>query len=291
MGAYIQDQWQVRPNLSITPGFRYDWNGPFTEANGNLFNFDPSRFQATQNAVINDGFIVAGNNKLYHTPGVSASTLQGRQWGLSPRIGFAWSPMKNQGRVVFRGSYGLYYDRGEYFQYLSPPAGQGVSGPFGVTQEPPLAGFAYASGTLSQPFGSTAPAPPSGNPSDFINLLPTAAQLKQACTAANVYNASSATGFNCAIKTFPIGNYNIHNKLPYAENYMFDMQWQPRNDLAITVGYTGNQGKHLIIPLPFNQPKIATPSRPVNGEIYSYGYQVLKPNQYRCQRQSIADVE
>ncbi len=262
-GAYVQDQWQLRPNLSITAGLRYDYDGPLYEKNGNLFNFDPARYQATPGAVINDGLIVAGNNKLYRTPGVSATTLKGRQWGISPRIGFAWSPSQNNGKVVFRGSYGIYYDRGEYFQYLSPPAGQGVSGPFGVTQEPPLANYFNANrgpGTLSAPFQGVDFNSGITNPADFVNLLPTINQLKQ-----------------FGPPPFPIGNYNINNKLPYAENYMFDVQWQPRNDLAMTIGYAGNRGRHLIIPLPFNQPLIATPSNPVNGERYSYGYQILSP--------------
>jgi hypothetical protein len=37
------------------------------------------------------------------------------------------------------------------------------------------------------------------------------------------------------------------------------------------VGYVGNHGVHEILPIPFNQPLIATPQHPVNGQIYSYG--------------------
>ena len=262
-GAYLQDQWQATTTLSINLGVRYDYDGPLYEKNGNLFNFDPSRFQVTETSVVNDGLIVAGNNKLYATPGVSASTLKGRQWGVSPRIGFAWSPARDRGRIVFRGSYGLYYDRGEYFQYLSPPAGQGVSGPFGVTQEPPLANYVNSNrgpGTLSEPFKGLDLNGGVTNPNEFASLLPTIQDIK-----------------NFGTTPFPIGNYNINNKLPYAENYMFDMQWQPRNDLSFTFGYAGNRGKHLIIPLPINQPHIATPGNPFNGETYSYGYQVLSP--------------
>lgn len=262
-GAYVQDQWQIKPNLSIDMGVRYDYDGPLYEKYGNLFNFDPSLFKVTETAVINDGLIVAGNNKQYHTPGVSASTLKGRQWGVSPRVGFAWSPAQNNGRVVIRGSYGVYYDRGEYFQYLSPPAGQGVSGPFGVTQEPPLANYVNSNrgpGTLSNPFQGLNLNGAVTNPAQFATLLPTIQDMK-----------------NFGSTPYPIGNYNLNNKLPYAENYMLDVQWQPRNDLGITVGYAGNRGRHLIIPLPINQPHIATPSNPFNGEIYSYGYQVLSP--------------
>lgn len=262
-GTYLQDQWQWKPNFSINLGVRYDYNGPLYEANGNLFNFNPALFQATETAVINDGLIVAGNNKKYATPGVSASTLKGRQWGIGPRIGFAWSPSQNKGKVVFRSGFGLYYDRGEYFQYLSPPAGQGISGPFGVTQEPPLANFVFTNsgpGTLHAPLAGVNLNGGVTTPAQFSTLLPTAAQIKANGT-----------------RPYLIGNYNINNKLPYSMNYMLDMQFQASNDVSMTIGYAGNRGRHLIIPLPINQPHLATPQSPFNGEKYSYGYQVLSP--------------
>ncbi len=65
------------------------------------------------------------------------------------------------------------------------------------------------------------------------------------------------------------------NKLPYTYNYTLDIQWQPRNDLAIELGYVGNLGRHQVIPVPFNQPGIASPSHTIHGEKYSYGYNVL----------------
>jgi len=37
------------------------------------------------------------------------------------------------------------------------------------------------------------------------------------------------------------------------------------------VGYVGNRGIHEVLPIPFNQPLIATSASPVNGQIYSYG--------------------
>jgi len=63
--------------------------------------------------------------------------------------------------------------------------------------------------------------------------------------------------------------------LPYTINFTLKMQWQPTNDVAITIGYTGNRGRHSVIPIPFNEPGIATPSNPIHGETASYGYQVL----------------
>jgi hypothetical protein len=264
VGAFVQDKYQVTPQLSLTAGVRYDFDGPLSEKYGNFFNFDPSlySYSATTDTITNDGFIVAGNNKLYHTPGVSDSTLKGRQWGISPRIGAAWMPGWNNNKVVFRTGFGMYYNRGEYFTYLSPGAGSGISGPFGVTQEPPfVVPFPSPQGaTLSNPFGTALPAPPTGNPQDFLSYLPNRGEL---------INGDS---------TYPFGSYDINNKLPYTMNFTLDMQWQPRNDISIDIGYVGNRGRHGVIPVPFNQPQIATPNHPVNGEIYSYGEQTADTN-------------
>ncbi len=62
-------------------------------------------------------------------------------------------------------------------------------------------------------------------------------------------------------------------------NYTLDIQWQPRNDIAVELGYVGNVGRHQVIPVPFNQPTIASPSSPLLSggscpQYYSYGYNV-----------------
>jgi len=71
---------------------------------------------------------------------------------------------------------------------------------------------------------------------------------------------------------FLFGGYDSRNKLPYSKNWTFDMQWQAAEDTVFTIGYAGNHGVHLTQPIPFNQPQIATPAHPINGQIYSYGY-------------------
>lgn len=282
VGTFVADKWQVLRNVSITAGLRYDYTGPFWEKNGDLFNFDPSLYSATDSAVTNTGFIVAGNNKLYGTKGVSNSTLKGRQWGFAPRLGVAWSPKYFSNKVVVRAGAGLYYDRGEYFQYLSPPAGSGISGPFGVTQEAPFAAYTSANGTLNTPFTSyVSPR----TPANLAAFMPTVDSIRSTCTAANVWNGYDSNGNSILIPyscddgapdgPLVIGNYNIHNVLPYTENWTLDVQWQPRTDTSVDLAYVGNRGKHEVIPIPFNEPGIATPSNPINGEMYSYGVQVL----------------
>src|SRR6202034_1643924 len=74
--------------------------------------------------------------------------------------------------------------------------------------------------------------------------------------------------------------YNRANKLPYTMNQTLDIQWQPRKDLAIDIGYVGNLGRHEIVPLPFNQAQIASPTHPLlkgspNEQDFTYGYSIL----------------
>jgi hypothetical protein len=276
-GAFASDTWRLKSNLTVTLGVRWDWDGPFVEKNGLLANFYPQDYSYDFNTDTiggpngdQIGIVVAGNNKQFGTKGVSASTLTGRQWGFAPRIGIAWTPsfLKN---VVVRAGYGMYYDRGEYLAELSPSAGGGFNGPFGVTVEPPFVVplFAQQDATFASPFGTSAPPPAPTSLAGVASLLPNIAQLQNfttpLCTSIN-------PSFVCGPVQFAA--YDPTNKLPYSENFMLDLQWQPKNDLVLTLSFVGNHGVHENIPVPFNQPGIATPTNPINGQIYSYGYNV-----------------
>ena len=285
-GAYLQDKFQFRSNLSLTAGLRFDWDGGLTEKYGRIFNFDPARYvyDDATDAITSNGFIIAGNNKLFPTKGVSKTTLTGRQWGLAPRLGLAWSPRRFTDKVVVRAGLGMYYDRGELFSYLSPGFAEGVinGGPFGVNQTPPYVNAqacdpsteSYYLGyiptcpspnySLSNPWGASLGPAPSGNPADITQYLPN----EQA-----IVNGQ---------QLFSFATYNRANKLPYTINETLDVQWQPRNDLMIEVGYAGNVGRHGVIPIPFNQPAIASPSNITHPnskfpQSYTYGYTVEGP--------------
>jgi hypothetical protein len=289
--AYGQDKWQARSNLSITAGVRYDYHGGMTEKYGNIFNFDPSLYSVTGTTttgftVNNAGFVVAGNNKQFPSAGVSDSTLTGRQWGISPRVGFAWSPKFDNGKLVVRGGGGLYYDRGENLQYLSQPAGAGYGGPFGVTEAAPLSAYVTGVGsTLENPLGSPSYVAPNSNPATMTAVLQNTLNLMTGTPSGyfaqfgpNCGGVQSQEGYYLCPYTLNFGAYNKKNVLPYTINYTLNIQWQPANDVAITIGYTGNRGRHAVIPLPFNEPGIATPANPIWGETATYGFEVLNQN-------------
>lgn len=115
-------------------------------------------------------------------------------------------------------------------------------------------------GSLAASWGGQLQSPPSGNPVDILNYLPSVAEIE------------------AGAPLFAFADYNRANKLPYTINNSLDIQWQPRNDVAIDIGYVGNLGRHLVVPIPFNQAHIASPSHPINGQYYTYGYTVVDTN-------------
>ena len=218
-------------------------------------------------------------------------------------------------KVVVRAGAGMYYDRGELFSYLSPgyAIGTVTGGPFGVNQQLPFVNVSscpttrnLSTSTTSPPAAVTAAlvlrrvrprmqkatsripmaprcsiaAPSNPKASDLANYLPNAYSIEN--------YGDGAPGVINNGQPISLGVYNRANKLPYTFNYTLDIQWQPRNDLAIELGYVGNLGRHQVIPVPFNQPNIASPSSPTLGggayqQNYSYGYNVLRRHAARWQ--------
>jgi hypothetical protein len=87
LGAYVQDEWQITPQLSINGGLRLEWATEPEEKYGRDVALpDLSDRQPTI-------------GRLYENPGVN----------LSPRGGFAWN-VTGDGRTSLRGGYGLYYN-------------------------------------------------------------------------------------------------------------------------------------------------------------------------------------
>jgi hypothetical protein len=150
---YAQDDWKVRPNLTLNFGLR--WSIFATAPDGydkynQSSNFSPQLYQGANAPVVNsDGSLKPGTGNLMngiYTPtnlqGLSlpASLRHTRYVMPGPRLGFAWSPRNNQ-KTVIRGGYGIFYhwDNGN---------------PESLRNNPPFATSANISNTLlSDPGG------------------------------------------------------------------------------------------------------------------------------------------
>ncbi len=110
-GAYFQNDWKIRPNLTVNLGVRYE---PFTS---------PSEKWGRNSTVLNwrtaTQYDYGPNIKVWSSP---ASKY------FSPRIGFAWD-LKGDGKTAIRGGFGIFYP------VLGPPFYRSS-----VVKNPPYAG-------------------------------------------------------------------------------------------------------------------------------------------------------
>ena len=96
-GTYIQDDWRVKPNLTLNLGLRYEMSTVPTEINGKIANL-----RNLSDPLPVCGTVVAGScsgsGPFFYNP-----TLH----NFEPRIGFAWDPLKT-GKLAIRGGAGIY---------------------------------------------------------------------------------------------------------------------------------------------------------------------------------------
>ena len=92
VGAFIQDDWRFRPNLTLNLGVRFDhWTVP-KETNGRVFNRAPT--------ALGPGY---GDF-------LPADQMYNADWrNISPRIGFSWA-LGSDRKTVVRGGTGLFYN-------------------------------------------------------------------------------------------------------------------------------------------------------------------------------------
>jgi len=90
-GAYIEDDYRVKPYLTLNLGFRYDYYSPLSEAQDRISNFDYPDAKV----------IVAGQDGISNTAGVTKDYIN-----FGPRVGF--SLQLGQKTLLF-GGFGISY--------------------------------------------------------------------------------------------------------------------------------------------------------------------------------------
>jgi hypothetical protein len=113
--AYAQDEWKIRPNLTLNYGLRYEYYTPLREDRNLQVLFD------IQTGTLRDP---------------SEAAFKTSKTNFGPRIALTWSPRPDSdgffggGRTVLRGGFGIYYGPGQTEDQIQPIESDRVSSTF-----------------------------------------------------------------------------------------------------------------------------------------------------------------
>ena len=241
---YAQDAWRVRPNVTVSYGFRHSFFRQPTDALGLLGQFDPAFYDPAKAPCItasgvNDvtknvatGVFTSACNPNYdplngyiyaHPPAGFANHQSpygdkiAKEYNLAiaPRIGVAWDPWSD-GKTSIRAGYGMFYDSATIFGNLENDIFLGT-------------GFQNAFSAAV----STTATPTFTNPTGGITV--------------------PANGIAQAIgQGRSLMDPNYHPS--YTSQWSLDLQHDLGGGIFIDVGYYGNSGIHLPGFIDMNQP-------------------------------------
>ena len=237
-----QDTFQVKPNLTVNYGVRYEYEGPLHDGNMDLSSFLPGA---------PSGLAVAGSSAY-------ANLYQQYHAGYGPRMGMTWQPGKT-GKLVIRAGYGLGYDNPNIVNFLNSRFSSN-GGAFGVEDNP--AGDNIAVDTT--PSVGTIPSGAAMGSAIFPNAFTT---QKQCISSPSIVQAgcSSVNVFSIAPNLRP----------GYVENYNLNVQRSLGNGLIGQIGYVGSEGRRLRDLVDINQAGLgsggANTTRPYSSKYPNYG--------------------
>jgi hypothetical protein len=221
-GAFVQDDIHLTSKLTLNAGLRLDHFGGYSEIRHRFATFDAAAFAQNTLPCIYPTNICTQGISL----GSPGQQLNPSKFNVSPRIGFAWSPRK-ENDLSIRGGFGMFYDRfSSRFANL-----QVFTYPYDV-----VATGLFTAGFLGVPFPDPTPYTyplPAQAPSPIPLLLDNFLPIEQ----------NPINGFFAAPNL----------KTPYTLAYNLDVQHSFAKSWLVDIGYLGNRGVHLINLYNFNQ--------------------------------------
>jgi len=113
VGAYAQDNWRVRPNLTVNLGLRWEPFLPVKNTYSWVSHFDQARFDQNVRSTV---YPLAPAGLMF--PGDSGypgdATTFGKIGQFAPRVGMVWTPNGDE-RTSVRASWGVFYDTPHLF--------------------------------------------------------------------------------------------------------------------------------------------------------------------------------
>jgi hypothetical protein len=229
-GAFAQDSWHLRPNLTLNYGLRWDRIEPWYEKYNQISTTEPGK----QSVV----FPGAPLGILYPTdPGVRR-TLAPPGDEFSPRLGLAYSPdvstdsflgrlFGGPGKTSLRTGFGMYYTSIEALTLGVLAA----NAPYGTTYSspaPPLFSNPFVTASNGQDLGQYFP----------VNF----ARLNSSST-----HPDTDVDWSQYVPISGIPAYPVNNRIPYTEQYMFSIERQFGDNTLFSASYVGNQSHRLLV--------------------------------------------
>jgi hypothetical protein len=215
--AFVQDDFKLRPNLTLNLGLRYMGTTGMSEEHNRIGGFDPD--------IINTVGAFAGTaGSVWFAGQDNRNTSQQPVWDIFlPRIGFAWLAKYN---TTVRGGYGLYA-----YNFSQDDYGGGIG--FGSN----------STGNATDESGGTGTTP-------LIYLSSPAATA--AATLPYIQGSTNPASY---ILNPPIGiGYVPYHVSPgKIEEWSLAVEHQFGNDFAGSIAYVGSHGFHLQFPTNLNQ--------------------------------------
>ena len=221
---FVQNDWKVRPNLTLNLGVRYEYTTPISEKNGHLSNYIPG-----PNGII-DGH-VAPVKQLYEPD----------RNNFAPRVGFAFTPYRSDNKLVFRGGIGMGYDR-QFFNLFTnarfnPPFAAGGIGLCCDAGGGILYSFSDPNDPLTYP----------PNPALQSGIDPVTGGL----LAPNPVPLPG--GFVRNDQYIEVNGSPKHMPVTYVYNYSIEMEYQILSKMFLSLAYQGSTGHKLIRTIDMNR--------------------------------------
>jgi Carboxypeptidase regulatory-like domain len=222
---FVQDDWKIRPNLTLNLGLRYQINHGWNEIHGNIDSFDPT--------VPNPGAGGAlGAYWFASTHANGRTALEANVYNtVLPRVGFSWAMRPN---TTIRGGFGLYA-----YNWSLDTYGHGMGGSFG------------ASGNYGDPTNGIYPAALLGGNGDSIKSSSFYNGPPQDSGAPLPFTAASQdpTRFNNSGADYQL----YHTKVPKIYQWNFGAERQLGTDFMAQLAYVGSHAYNLAFPVDINQ--------------------------------------
>jgi hypothetical protein len=248
VAAFIQNDWKVKPNLTLNIGLRYSLQSPRTEKYNDQGVFRPDMAQSAQLSTpltLADGSVLTS----YQQIPFAYSGLGGNPRGLAPtqyrdfepRFGFAWSPaVLQRHHVTLRGGWGMAHAPLTGFARLPNPD-------FGATTSATVMPVYASDGTLTT---SSATAQPGyvlrlGENPPVLTATSVAKQIFLGSQPANGLTYANSLYLQQNVGAYAISQ-NYHT--PYVNNWNLTIAWAAFRNTTVELGYEGSMGIHLFIP-------------------------------------------